>query len=93
MKIHYHIHILNSRRDIYGNCYWALQVTDNETGETCQGTVDCEGNHRIYERSGTYRETQEELPKRAFNRLTKSWPYFGCNGEDIWKRIKEELAS
>ena len=79
---------LNSRADMYGNCYWAFRYTDSATGKQVVGTVSG-GESNI---SAVIREmgldwesiyyTRHELPIREFNRTTKDWPYAGCSPKD-----------
>lgn len=64
--------IYNSKRDTYGNTYWAFQLT--HFGKILSnGTVA--GNNfntrELYEKGIEY--VFQELPVREFNRLTKDW--------------------
>lgn len=93
---------INSRRDRNGNCYWALRYTDTATGRQVVGTVSGgESNIRgiSYQMNGgsweprnIYFETQE-LPIREFDRLTKTWPYAGCQPEALAAFIQTSLET
>ena len=91
---------INSRRDRYGNCYWALRYTDVKTGKTVCGTVSGgESNINAIRRywSGDYWDHSvkfetRELGIREFSRLTKDWAYAGCGPEDLAAFIKAKLA-
>lgn len=92
---------INSRRDSFGNCYWAFTYTDHQTGKTVQGTVSGgESNVRsiMHELNGGNWEPRNvafntrELPIREFNRLTKGWSYAGCTGTELVAFIRRELA-
>lgn len=103
MKIKSTLEAFYSARDVYGNCYWAMRYTDHKTGRVVEGTVTS-GESNIY---GILRETDAavkandwdrsvlfrctELPKREFNKLTRSWAHAGCSSADLWAYIKKEL--
>jgi hypothetical protein len=80
--------IYNSKHDVYGNRYWAIELTD--FGKVIgQGTIGCD-NVNEYDCMKNLRieVAREELPKREFNRLTKDWEYFGSQ----WTEIKQKLG-
>ena len=91
-----------SRRDIYGNCYWAFEYTDSATGCTVRGTVSGgESNIRqiMFEMNGGNYEPyntlwySHELPIRKFNSLTRDWPHAGCNPVELARWIRERMTS
>ncbi len=100
MKIKFIIHAINSRRDFYGNCYWAFIYTDCKTGKMVKGKVSG-GSSNV--RSIAYAENKRwvnnfqfietELPIREFNRHVKGWKYAGCTGEELLAFIRAELRA
>ena len=78
--------IYNSKRDIYGNCYWACKLTHLGT-DLSQGTLDANNLQTTRLRELGIEYTERELPIRDFNRLTKGWQYLGCQ----WGMISERL--
>jgi hypothetical protein len=97
-KIKYIIRCLYSERDVYGNCYWAMQVTDTLTGERCFGTVSGgDSNIRClkHEMGLEWDELYfyiEAMQKRAFFKLTKDWPHAGCTGEELISFVHKNLG-
>ena len=92
------LHIINSRRDIYGNCYWAATYTDTATGRGCSFTVAARSNCEVAmyrggmeHQHGEVLTTYEELPIRQYNRTVKGWPYAGCVEADIAAHIRAAL--
>ena len=96
------IEILNSRRDSFGNCYFAFRFAEHASGREVCGTVTGgESNIRAialhwgasgdWDRSILFRET--ELKIREFNRLTKNWKHAGCSPHELAEFIRRELAS
>lgn len=92
---------INSRRDVYGNCYWAFTYLDHATGKTVRGTISGgESNVRsiMFELNGGKWEGVDiafqvnELPIREFNRLTKGWAYAGCTPKELAAFIRAELT-
>ena len=81
--------IYNSRRDIYGNCYYAVSLHAHG-GDAVNGriqpdnvsTLDCR------EALDWYIE-RRDLPIRQFNAMVKRWPYFGCT----WPEIRAKLLA
>jgi hypothetical protein len=96
------IDCVSSLRDRAGNCYFAFTFTNCETGKGYSGTVSGgESNVKqiIFELCGqswtgadAYHFTWNALPIRQYERMTKGWPYAGCLGEEIVKRIREAGA-
>ena len=100
MQINGILEIINSRRDTYGNCYFAFKYTDTATDQTVSATVS--GGHSniasipFYLHGGSFEPRDihvydTELPIREFNRLTKSWPYAGCVPEELAKYIQRTI--
>lgn len=95
------LHIINSRRDFYGNCYWAFTFTDCASGVVVRGTVSSGPSNvemvkryyrpRLKDWDRTMAISEEEMPIREFNRRTKGWQYAGCSPEDIAKWIRAEV--
>jgi len=91
----------HSRRDSAGNCYWAFRYIDFETGRTVVGKISG-GESNInaircdWHGPGTGWASDilwhvHEHKIRAFNRMTKDWPYAGCRHEDIQRFIRASL--
>lgn len=100
MKIKAILKAIGSKPDMYGNSYWAFTFTDCKTGKVVSANISG-GESNI--RSITIGFTKEhewdrsihlesvELPIREFNRLTKSWPYAGCDPKSLAQFIKKSL--
>lgn len=92
---------INSRRDKFGNTYWALRFVDHETGKIVVGTVSGgESNIRSIMRfwnpdlddwDRSIQFLTQTLPIREFNRLVKGWSYAGCRSEDLVGFIRQQL--
>jgi hypothetical protein len=89
--------IINSKRDTYGNCYYAFRYTDANSGQEVVGTISG-GESNVYaakrylaEDANEIRAIYSELPIRQFNRLTKDWKHAGCPPEEIARFIKRSL--
>ncbi len=100
MKIQAALEILNSRRDTFGNCYFAFCYTDIKTGRSVFGTtsggdsnISAVFNHRQWKNLpwDAIRTSRQELGVRDFNRTTKEWPHAGCTPEEIGNFIKAGL--
>lgn len=90
--------IFHSRRDLYGNVYWAFRVRDTATGTTCEGHISG-GESNITAcwqylglKSEDVHYTVTELPIRKFNKECKVLPYAGCPPRAIARFIKEGLG-
>ena len=78
--------IYNSKRDTYGNTYWAFQLT--HFGKIlANGTVASNNFNTMDLSKNGIEYVYQELSVREFNRLTKDWPYAGCKWEDIRRHI------
>jgi len=72
--------VITSKRDIYGNRYGLLTITNTETGESGKALIDSIGNEDYFLQQigfiwkNTYK-TSQEVPIREFNRLAKGLPY------------------
>lgn len=73
--------IYNSRRDRYGNVYYAVALEYHE--QHIRGTIAADNISTRACRQRQLRIERYELPIRKFNALTKSWPHFGCTWEEI----------
>jgi hypothetical protein len=98
MKLHATLEAIHSKRDLYGNCYWALRYTDHETGRVIVGTVSG-GESNIaavrchsgqWDAGIAFRVVP--LAIREFKALTREWAYAGCAPSDIWEYIAGFLA-
>lgn len=94
------IEALHSRRDRFGNCYWALRYTDYGTGRTVVGTVSGgESNINAIRQhltdvdgwDSSIESMTVEMPIREFNQLTKNWAHAGCRPVDLADFIRREL--
>lgn len=70
-------HLVYSKRDMYGNCYGYIRVTNTKTGESIEALVDSIGNEDyILNKMGlAYTSSEAMLPIREFNRQAKGLPY------------------
>ncbi len=99
-----HLEALNSLRDVYGNCYWAMRYTDYATKTTVCGR-DCSGESNIksiiyhwkggsdYRTAELFDYSRQALKIREFNRLVKGWEYSGGDPERMVKFIKDRLPT
>ena len=90
---------LNSRGDMYGNRYWAVQATNLKNDKTTYGKVganNIDGVARYWDVPGDWDRSilfqEKELPIRDFNRLTKGWPYIGNNADEIALKLRAALG-
>lgn len=88
--VKYILEILNSKRDINGNRYWAFTVI-NASGGMIHGTTNCEENLLIALGKDSH-VFNLEFPKLGFKHMTKDWPYAGCLPEDIRAFVEKELG-
>ena len=81
--------IYNSRRDTFGNVYYAVRLHERKGKAEARGTIGADNVSTIDCREvlDWYIERQE-LPVREFNRFTKGWPHLGC----CWDEIKAALV-
>lgn len=92
------VEAIYSKRDGYGNCYWAMRWTDTATSKTAEGTVSGgESNIAcILRRRGLewdqVRWVMSETPIRQFKSLTKNWPYAGCTPDELSAFIDKATA-
>ncbi len=102
MQIHGTLESIHSKRDVYGNCYWALRYTDNATGRVVVATVSGGESNISAIRLGFSKPDEwdsgiatrtDELKIREFNRLTKNWQHAGCNPDDLREFIKRGIAA
>ena len=97
MKIKATLEAIYSKRDLNGNVYWSFRYLDHETGKQVNGTISGGESdiHAIIYSLGmeadevNYSVTM--LPIREFNRLTKTWKYFGCPPDEIARNVKSNL--
>ena len=90
-----------SRRDKYGNCYWAFVFTDHATGQTVKaraggGESNIRGIARHWNTPDDWDRSlffvhPEELPIRQFNWQTADWPYAGSNPDELAQFIRDRL--
>jgi hypothetical protein len=98
------LNIIYSRRDTYGNCYFAFEAFNPETGKTARGTISGgESNIRgaELELRGRWPARGEPrwyviespLPVREFNRTTKGWEYAGCTPAELLQFIRARVEN
>ena len=86
-----------SRRDKFGNVYWAFRFTDTATGKSVEGTISGgESNIRSMLRplgleSSEVHSSIIELPIRQWNALTKDFRYAGCTADQLAAFVRAEL--
>jgi hypothetical protein len=86
--------IYNSKRDYYGNRYFAVYLSDADTFETAQGQISAENISTLECRENLkWRVQRVELPIRQYNRLVKGWPHLGCHWEEIRDRLQAQLTT
>lgn len=90
----------SSRRDIYGNKYWAFVFTSNEGKEVCGKINGGRGNiyavRMVLNGGGEWDKGihfhENELKIREFNNLVKNWPYAGCTPKELSDFIRKGLG-
>jgi hypothetical protein len=98
MRIRAILECVNSVRDLNGNRYWGFNYTDTDTGKQVSGTISGgESNITMITRALRHEwenvyYVRRELPKREFQRLTKSWNYAGCAPETLADYFQKELC-
>lgn len=91
------LEIINSKRDLYGNCYYAFCFQDNASGKFVYGsTSGGESNIRnslryIKLESNEVFIVQREMKIRQFDNFIKNFEYAGCKSEDIASFILQNL--
>lgn len=90
MRINAFLTIYNSRRDVYGNVYYAVELTDE--GRTLgHGLISADNISTIDCRERLLWHIQrQELPIRQYNRMVKDWPYIGCTWNDIEANLQQQ---
>lgn len=98
MEVKYFLTAYSSKPDFYGNSYHAFTMTDADDHSRSISATISGNNVRFimlnfdgsgdWDRSIVY--TEEQLPIRRFNALTKGWPYLG-GVEDIQKYVHENM--
>lgn len=93
-KIRYLVHNVNSKRDIYGNCYWTSEVTATNTGKSLSFNTPHESNTNGMMRTfldwEAFKVTSEEVPIREFDRRGKFIMLNNsCKDEAILQAIKD----
>lgn len=91
MKIKGVLTILSSKRDKYGNVYYAVRLqTDWDKvahGTICAdnvSTLDCREVMNWY-------VDRVSLPIREFNSIVKAMPHIGCTWEEIKNNLLKQL--
>ena len=81
--------IYHSRRDMYGNVYYAVSLANDRFEVVARGTIAADNvdTRDCRESLGWYTE-RREMPIRDYNRMVKKWPHYGCT----WKEIKRHLV-
>lgn len=92
---------IHSKRDKFGNCYWAMRYTDLATGRNvCARTSGGEGNIAAIRCNwpgcagwnDRISFTTSEMLIRPFEALTRDWPYAGCGPGHLARFINDALA-
>jgi hypothetical protein len=95
-KIKAHVLILKSKIDLNGNSYYSCIITRTSDGKMARGQISGGESNvtyamRVYfDNWESFIYTVQELPKREYNRLTKSFPYIGCTPDEINKNIDSQ---
>lgn len=84
------VHIYHSRRDTYGNVYWAMVYVDHMSGKRVAGTISG-GRSDITWAFPTAYHCDTELPIRKFNKTTSGWGYAGCTCEQLQAYVQKGL--
>ena len=91
-----------SKPDFAGNCYWAFRYTDLKTGKTVEAKISGSESNIAGIRFEWSKKNEWDrsicfdvvpMAIRAFDRLTKGWPYAGCSPEELRAYIKKELET
>lgn len=84
--------VYNSKMDKFGNCYWAIELLNDDHSIVKDGiisannidTIDCRENLSI-------KVIYQELPIREFNKRFKNSLYLGCRWEEIKSHLIEDI--
>ena len=94
-KILYHVDIVNSKADVYGNRYWFMTVTRNSDGLTASGIISGGESNCTYAMRelsggdwGRFSYSRKEIGYREYKRITKNMPFIGCRAEEIISCLK-----
>lgn len=81
--------IYHSRRDRYGNVYYAVSLANDRFDVVARGTIAADNVNTLEcrEQLGWHIE-RVEMPIRDYNRMVKKWPHYGCG----WDAIKSNLV-
>lgn len=101
--IHSTLFCFNSKPDRAGGQYWAFRFVDHATGRDVKGTIGRSiSDSNIYGILRHWNKPDDwdrgiqfvriEKSIRDFDRMTKDWPYAGCQPEDLAEWIKQQLA-
>jgi hypothetical protein len=96
MSIEIVAHVINSKMDVNGNCYFVAELTRVSDNAFARGHVDGGSGHLEYALKqwfGSWDKilvTEEELPIREFNRMVKNWPYLGCTYDEIKANVLKQ---
>ncbi len=97
----YAVTIYTSKRDMYGNAYGAVEVTDLKREKTARGNIgsawqNARSIYRHWDVPGDFDRSlifyEKELPIREFNALTKGWPYIGSQPEEMAANLRKALG-
>ena len=94
-KILYHVDIVNSKSDVYGNRYWFMTVIRNSDGLTASGIFDggeSNGIYAMYELCNQdwnrFSYSRKEVGYREYKKLTKGMQYIGCRADQVILGLK-----
>jgi len=101
----YSIYPIYSKRDKFGNCYWAFRALNLENGNMTEATISgTEGNIKCSTLYFTKEETYEaankviimqeakEMPIRAFDKFVKPLEYAGDTPQKIASFILSKIG-
>ena len=86
-----------SFRDRCGNCYHAVRYVDTASGHCVEGSISGDNTGlvpRLLYPVNTWQSIlyqDQGMGYRDFSRLTKNWPHWGSQPEEIADHIREAL--
>jgi hypothetical protein len=95
----YHIDIISSKPDIYGNSYHAAVITRNSDGKSviirADGKSNVKGSVRIMTGGewGGFTYSESEMKIRQWDKLYRKAPYLGNGGIKLAQNLAAAFAS
>jgi hypothetical protein len=84
------VHIYHSKRDTYGNAYWAMTYVDHMTGARVYGRVSG-GRSNITWAFPDAHHCDTQLGIREFKQTTKDWGHAGCTCTELQAYVQKGL--